>query len=191
MVSEDIEEGEYVLGVSVECAETVASRDFIVNVEKKKLDFELISADRVRADRVRVLYSLQELAIEDQDVELYFSILSEDGQEVGNATENISISSNTTKEFRTNMMIDESLLPINETTNETLESELTLNVNFNSQIYSSSVQNPITIGAPIGGFAIFEGVGAGSIVIFLVVVAALVVIFFIVRKARLAKKPIR
>jgi hypothetical protein len=73
---------------------------------------------------------------------------------------------------------------VNETSGEFLETDLKLSANFNSQIYSSSVLEPITLGAPIGGFAIFGGTGAGSVVVFLIVLAIVVAIFFVARKLR-------
>ena len=190
-VPEETEEGSYSLKVSIECSEIFATRDFIVNVEKKKLEFDIISADRTRDDRVRVLYSLEELAGEDQDVVFIFSLVDINGVEVGRAEVNQSIGANSSDEFRININIDESLLPVNETTNETLESELILNVNFNSQIYSSSIQEKVLIGAPIGGFAIFEGVGAGEAILFVVVLFVLVFIFIFARRMRRKGKTLK
>ena len=190
-VPEETEEGSYSLRISTECSEVLTTRDFTVNVEEKKLEFEVISADRTRDDRVRVIYSLEELAGEEQDVVFIFSLVDANNIEVGRVKVNQSIDANSTDEFRTNIDINESLLPINETTNETLESELTLNVNFNSEIYSSSVMEKITIGAPIGGFAIFEGVGAGEAILFVVVLFVLVFIFVFARRMRRKGKTLK
>ena len=190
-VPEETEEGIYSLKVSIGCSEIFATRDFTVDVVKKKLEFEVISADRTRDDRVRVLYSLEELSGNDQDVVFTFSLVDANNVEVGRAEVNHSIGANSIDEFKTNININESLLPINETTNETLESELTLNVNFNSQIYSSSIQEKVLIGAPIGGFAIFEGVGAGEAVIFVIVLFVLVFIFIFARRMRRKGKTLK
>jgi len=190
-VPEETEEGIYSLKVSIGCSEIFATRDFTVDVVKKKLEFDVISADRTRDDRVRVLYSLEELSGNDQDVVFTFSLVDANNVEVGRAEVNHSIGANSIDEFRTNININESLLPINETTNETLESELTLNVNFNSQIYSSSIQEKVLIGAPIGGFAIFEGVGAGEAVIFVIVLFVLVFIFIFARRMRRKGKTLK
>jgi len=190
-VPEETGEGPYSLKVSIGCSEIFTARDFTVNVEKKKLEFKVISADRTRLNRVRIIYSLEELAGEDQDVVFTFSLVDANNVEVGRVEVNQSIDANSTDEFRTNININESLLPINETTNETLESELTLNVNFNSQIYSSSIQEKVLIGAPIGGFAIFEGVGAGEAIIFVVVLFVLVFIFVFARRMRKKGKTLK
>ena len=190
-VPEETEEGSYSLRVLTKCSGISAARDLTVNVEKKKLEFEVISADRTRLNRVRIIYSLEELAGEDQDVVFIFSLVDANNVEVGRVEVNQSIDANSTDEFRTNININESLLPINETTNETLESELTLNVNFNSQIYSSSIQEKVLIGAPIGGFAILEGVGAGEAIIFVVVLFVLVFIFVFARRMRRKGKTLK
>jgi len=177
-VPEATSPGEHTLGLSVDCAEATTSQTITVNVLQKKLNFNITNVQRTREDRVRVDYSLTELAGEDQDVEIYFSIKDASGLEVANASQNRSIGANKTDDFRTNIQI-----------NETLEGNLTLSAAFNSQVYSSSVLEPISLGAPIGGFAIFEGVGgAGGVIILVVVVLILVVIFFIARKMRKSGK---
>ncbi len=141
---------------------------------------------------MRVVYSLQELSGENQDVELGFSLLNENNQEVATASENQSIEANALQEFSVDIGINESLLPVNETTNETMESsELTLVVDFNSQIYSSSVSERITLGAPIGGFAIFAGIGAGEAIIFVVVLFVLIFIFVFARRMRKRGKTLK
>ena len=190
-VPEETEENSYSLKVATLCSNMYKIHDFVVNVEKKKLEFEVISADRTRSNRVRIIYSLEELAGEEQNVVFTFSLVDVSNAEMGNAEVNQSIDANSTDEFRINIEINESLLPINETTNETLESELTLNVNFNSEIYSSSVRETITLGAPIGGFAIFEGVGAGEAIIFVIVLFVLVFIFIFARRMRRKGKTLK
>lgn len=177
-VPEATSPGAHTLGLSVNCAEATASQTFTVNVLQKKLNLNITNVQRTREDRVRVDYSLTELAGEDQDVEIYFSIKDASGLEVANASQNRSIDANKTDNFRTNIQI-----------NETLEGNLTLSAAFNSQIYSSSVLEPISLGAPIGGFAIFEGVGgAGGVIILVVVALVLVVVFLIARKMRQSGK---
>ncbi len=192
VVPEETEEGSYSLKVSFEdCLNTAMTKEFTINVEKKKLEFEIISVDRTRSNRVRIIYSLEELAGEEQEIVFAFSLVDADNVEVGRLELNKSVDANSTDEFKINIEINESLLPINETTNETLESELTLNVNFDSEIYSSSVMETITLGAPIGGFAIFEGVGAGEAIIFVIVLFVLVFIFVFARRMRRQGKTLR
>ena len=70
---------------------------------------------------------------------------------------------------------------------------MTLNVDLNSEKYSSSVRELITLGAPIGGFAIFGegGLGTGGIVVILVVFVVLVAIFFVIRKMKSSGKTLK
>lgn len=177
-VPEDTPDGSYTLSVSADCAETASSRDLIVNVEKPKLGVDLISSERTKANRVRVVYELTELTGENQNVEVYFALLDENNIEVANATENRSIDANATKDFRINIPV-----------NESLEGNLSLSGNFNSQVYSSSVLEPISLGAPIGGFAVFDigSVGKGSIAVFVGLVVVFLVLFFSVRKMKRSK----
>ena len=177
-VSEETNPGEYNLGVSLTCTETSASGTLGLIVIKKVFDFEIFNVQRTRQDRVRVDYSLTELSGEDQDLEIFFSIVDASGLEIANTSQNSSINANDTKDFRVNIPI-----------NESLEGNLTLSAAINSQNYSTSVLEPITLGAPIGGFAIFEGVGGtGGVIVILIVILVLGAIFFAARRMRKLKK---
>jgi hypothetical protein len=170
--------GAHTITLSVTCSETAATKELIVTVLQKKLDFNITGVQRTRGDRVRVDYSLTDLVGENQDVQIFFSIKDNSGVQVANISQNKSIDANKTDDFRVNVPI-----------NETLEGNLTLSAAFNSQIYSSSVLEPITLGAPIGGFAILGGIGGtGSIILLVVVVLVLVIVFFIARKMRKSGK---
>ena len=176
-VSGEMEDGQYPVSVSVECTQKSISKDFVIEIEAKKLDFQILSVDRTRQDRVRIIYSLEELTGESQDVELKFYIKDLENVEVSNVSENKSLAGDTLKDFRTYMSI-----------NESLEGNLTFVANFNSEVYSSSVMEPIVLGAPMGGFAIFEGIGTGGIILLVVVVIVLLVIFLVARKIRTSRK---
>ncbi len=178
-VPEDVVEGTYSLSVSAECFETAIAKDISVEAIKKRVEFEILDSGRTSASKVRVIYSITELIGEDQDVEIYFSLLGLNNQEVSNVSVNKSIGANATREFRTSLSI-----------NKSLEGNLSLSASFNSQVYSSSVQETVALGTPIAGFAIFGG-GLGtlqSIIIVVVVLAILIIIFVIVRKARKSKR---
>lgn len=170
-VPEGTPEGTYTIELLLRCSNTGGLKDLTFEVVEEKIGFELLDAQRTREDRVRVIYELSELTGEDQDVEISFAI-SEDGVQVADTAENVSIDANDTDEFRTNIDI-----------NESLNGTMTLSISYNSEIYSSSVEEPITLGAPVGGFAIFEGLGTGGTV-FVIVVLALALIFVAVRRMR-------
>ena len=175
-VPEETAPGAYTLGLSLNCAQTSASKTLSLNVLQKKLDFNITNVQRTRQNRVSVDYALTELAGENQDVQIYFSIKDSSGVEVANASQNRSVDADATDEFRTNV-------PINESLNGTM----TLSAAFNSQIYSSTVLEPIDLSI-VTGSAIFGGVGgAGSIILVVVVIVVLGAIFFVVRKLRKSK----
>ncbi len=170
-VPDGTNEGSYSSSVSVECAQISESKTFAINVLNEKLGLDILSIERISKGRVRIDYSLRELSGKNQTVEINFSILNSAGQEVSNASANKTIDANLIKEFKI-------YIPINKS----LEGNLTLSALFNSEIYSNSVQEPITLGAPIGGFAIFEGIRTGSIIILVVVVLSLIALLIVIRR---------
>jgi hypothetical protein len=180
VVPEETEPGLYELSASITCLETNLAKTFNVEVTEKKLDFEILSAERISGDQVTVIYSLTELTGEEQDVEIQFSILDMNNNEIASASESQVIEANQKKDLTTDIQVEESL-----------EGNMNLNAEFNSQLYSSSVSESFTLGAaPVGGFAIFEGVGGtGGFIVFVIVVLVLVAIFFVVRKLRTGKIP--
>ncbi len=181
-VPEETVVAEYILELSVSCSETSAVKDITINVLQKKLDFNITNVQRTRANRVTVDYTLTELSGENQDLTIFFSIKDGSGLEAANVSQNSSIDANKTDDFRVNIPI-----------NESLEGNVTLSAAFNSQIYSNSVLEPITLGAPtggvLGGFVIFGGEGVtGNIAIIVIVLLAIIVIFFVARKIRKSGK---
>lgn len=179
-VPENSQDSDYSFSASLSCIGDSVSRDFTLTVEEEKIDFELLDAQRTRQDRVRVLYSLSELIGESQDVEVSFILTDSNGTLAAQVEENHTIEANSSEEFSLNIEV-----------NETLEGEIDLDVSYNSEIYSSSVQEKITLGAPIGGFAVFEGFGAGTAIIVIVVAAVLVLVLFFARKMRKSKKTLK
>ena len=174
VVPEGTAAGSYGLGVSLDCPGTDVAELFTVEVVEKKLEFGLISVERTEQDEVEVTYSLEELSGEDQNVEIGLSLLR-DIEKVAEVSTSQALAANAVEEFLAVVPVD-----------ETLEGELTLVADLNSEIYSVSVQERVVIsGTPTAGFAIFGGEGgAGGFIIFLIVVVVLVAIFFIVRYVR-------
>jgi hypothetical protein len=173
-------DGSYPLSVSAGCAEISLTKDFTLAVEKKKLDFEIIDAQKTRADRIRVVYSLKELTGNKQNVTVYFSLLNLANVEVANVSQNRTMNANQTKEFTAN-------IPINASVNGSFVGNFSLSATANSEVYKASVLSPITLGTPVGGFTIFTGLGTGSYVLIVSVIVVLLAVFFVVRRMR--KKP--
>lgn len=172
-IPEDSEEGNYTFDLVAECSGASTSKQFVIEVIKKKLDVNIIEIDRVSEDKVKISYSLEELAGEDQEVELQFSLFDSDGEEITNFSVNQEIDANKVKKYKTSFAVD-----------ETLQGNLTLEVDFNSESYSNSVQEPISLSSKVGGFVIFEGVQAGSIAVAVVALVILVMSFVIIRLVR-------
>ena len=168
-------DGTYTFSLFLKCTQISKNSEFSVQVEKQKLDFEITNVQRTADDEVSVDYTLTELAGQDQNVNILFTILDASSLDVGNVSDSRTIGANAADNFTTTIPI-----------NETLEGNLTLSASLNSEIYSSSVLEPINLGAPIGGFAIFGGEGGatGGIIILVVVILVLVAVFFIARKMR-------
>ncbi len=171
------EDGSYPLSVSASCAEVSTTKDFSLVVERKKLDFEIIDAQKTRADRIRVIYSLKELTGARQNVTVYFSLLNLANVEVANVSQNRTLNANSTKEFTAN-------IPINASVNGSFIGNFSLSATANSEVYKASVLAPIVLGTPVGGFAVFTGLGTGSYALVVVVILALLVIFLVARRMR-------
>ena len=145
--------------------------------------FELIDSGKTLfGNNIRIDYSLIELSGEDQNVELQFVLNTPDKKIISDLKENKSISANSTSKFKTILPINESLLPKNKTTNETLETELELLVKFNSKVYSSSIQENVVFNPSISGLAVFGGEnGAVNLILIVIVLLTIVGVFFGIR----------
>jgi hypothetical protein len=172
-VPENTSEGNYSLRLFTNCTGASISKEFILNVLSEKLEVSILETERTSKGKVKVQYSLQELSGKEQEVNLYFSLVNSAGQEVSNISINKSIDANKLKDYKVSLDV-----------NKSLEGNLTLAVKFNSETFSNSVQEPISLGSFIGGFVIFEGVETGSIIIFVLVVLALVLSLVIIKLMR-------
>ena len=112
-----------------------------------------------------------------QNVTVYFSLLNLANVELANVSQNRTMNANQTKEFTAN-------IPINASVNGSFMGNFSLSATANSEIYKTSVLSPITLGTPLGGFAVFTGLGTGSYVLIVSVIVVLLVIFFVVRRMR-------
>jgi len=177
-VPEDVAEGSYEFSVSVQCSGTSASKDFTFVVEEEKIEFSVVSVEKISDEEVKITYFLKELSGTDQNVSLGFSLLNAEEETVAEISDARLIAANSEGNFGVIALMNLSRV---------LEEDASLVVNLNSEIYSGSIVEPVTIGAAIGGFAIFGGYGTGTFVVFAVVLAILVVAFFIVRKIRTTK----
>ncbi len=177
-VPETIESGVYDLRVALECQGITKSVNFSVEVIEKKLNFDLIKVERIEKEKVKIIYSLEELSGLEQDIELQFLLFGPDNEKAAEVNEDKIISANSKEEF-------EILIPIDSS----LEGELNLLINLNSETYSTFFQENIILGAPISGFAIFGELGkTDSFVSIIIIILFLVFAFFVVKRIIKLKK---
>jgi hypothetical protein len=177
-VPEDATEGTHVFPLSVQCSEIIKNSDFSVEVVNKKVEFNITAVERTRTDRVVVSYNLKELLNEKQNVSLKFFLYDASNAEVGNATVNQTLSAGRSKDFTTNIAI-----------NESLQGNLTLSANVNAEQYFVSVKKPITLTTPTGFFALGENLGTtGNILAIVILLVAIVGIFFLLKRKNIFKK---
>ena len=159
--------------------EIVTGGSVPVSVEKK-IGFDIVSVQRAGSDNVRIIYILKELAGENQEINVSFSLLDLNNNKVAEVVELKEIVADSSEEFSTDVPLSRDFEA----------DELNLRANFNSEIYSSSVLKPVTLGGSIGGFAIFDlgNIGRGRAVLFLGVLLALIIIFIIIRKIRKSRE---
>ncbi|MEK6830058.1 MAG: hypothetical protein AABY15_08130 [Nanoarchaeota archaeon] len=176
-VPENAEEGNFAFSATIQCAEITKSSDFTVSVVKKSVEFNITDVKRTRQDRVVVTYSLEELLDEEQTVQLQFFLYDANNQEVANTSANQTLSKGVSDDFSTNIPI-----------NASLEGNLTLTANLNSKQYSSSVREPIVLGAPTGFFALGDDLGTtGNILAIVILIAAVAAVTFFVKRKKNSK----
>ena len=127
------------------------------------MKFDLLGVVRENDESVKVSYSLEELSGIDQEVKLEF-LFFEGNEKVAETLESKFILANSKNEFETFMNIDPSL-----------EGNLNLLINLNSETYSAFVQENIILSSPISGFATFGDLIEGNSIISYVII----VLFFI------------
>lgn len=180
-VPEGTAEGTYTIPVALSCLGVSQSLEISVEVVTEKIKFNLLDVRRIREDKVRVFYELNELTGAEQDIGISFKVIDVNKDVVAELAENHTLKANQTDDFKTDIFVNESYFTANETSNETSEFELI--VDLNSQIYSASVEEPIVVGS-ISGFAILGGFGTGGYVLVIAIVLGILCTILIVRKVR-------
>ncbi len=177
-IPENIGSGEYIIDVSLTCKEKSKDTSFIVEVINKELDLYLDNINRESPDSVKVDYTIEEFSGKDHDVSLQFLLFDADGKQVSELNEARFIKASSKESFQTFLNID-----------ETLEGQMTLLVNFNSDTYSGFVQENTFLGRSISGFTILDRIGGSdNIVSVALIILFLVFTFFVVRSIRNKKK---
>ncbi|MBI3623065.1 hypothetical protein HY212_03220 [Candidatus Pacearchaeota archaeon] len=173
-IPEESKEGKYLMHVLLDCSEVSKSADFFVEIQGKQVDFKLVDVERAGKGNVKVKYNISELKGINQNLELQFLIFSLDNKKEAEVKEAKSILANSSQEFETTIPIK-----------ETLQGDLSLLVNINSETYSSFVQENIVLGSPVSGFTIFGGLARrDSLISISLVLLFFVFAFFIVKRIR-------
>lgn len=181
-VSNGTTEGTYTIVLSAQCAEVIKNSEFSVNVVKKRVDFNITEVERTREDRVVVRYSLKELLDEEQTVELQFFLYDDANKEVGNASVNQTLSARRSSNFRTNIPVNVSYL------NVSIVNNLTLSAKLNSEQFSVSVNEPISLGAPTGFFVFGDDMGTtGNVLAIVILIVAGIAVYFFVKRKKISK----
>lgn len=178
-VPENTSEANYTLPLTVNCAETSKGSEFVVDVVKKKIEFNITDVSKaLLSSSVRISYSIKELLGKDQSIDLKFWLYDVNSSEIGNVSLVQNISANSSRTYRVYIPINGSLSNDN----------LTVSANYNTESYSSSVREPIVLGSPTG-LSIIEDVGTtGSVAIAAGIIVVVVGIFFVIRRKRLSRK---
>ncbi|MFH1787290.1 MAG: hypothetical protein ABH811_00660 [archaeon] len=177
-VPENVVTSKYDLIVLLDCQEISEASSFVAEIIEKKLNFELIKVERESNDQVKIIYSIEELSNVEQKVELQFLLFDSNNEKSIESKETKTISAGSKEDFETFILIDSSL-----------EGDLSLLVNLNSETYSTFVQENIVLGSPISGFAVFGNASSTDGVISIGLIALfLVFVFFVIRRILKHKK---
>jgi hypothetical protein len=178
-IPEGTNPGSYNMGLSIECSELSKGKEFSVSVIKETFEFDLLKVKKIRDERVKAEYTLSDLSGLDQSIKLDFKLIDNQSKKVSETTEFKNLSANLSNKFYT-------LLEINES----VEGNLTLMVDLNSETYSSSVQEPIVLTSPpILGFAVFDNIGdLGNIILLVSSLLVLFLLIFLIRRIRKRSK---
>jgi hypothetical protein len=170
-VPKDTKTGEYEMGLNIECLELKDGVTFQAEIIQKKLVVSLNDAKR-EENKLKVSYSLSELAGEEQDVDVELVLLGTNNERVSELREKKKISSNSNNKYEAVMG-----LPADAKGN------LNLIINAKSKIASAFVQEYVLLeGGALGGFAVFDAEHANSYVSAAVVIAFLVFAFVVGRR---------
>ena len=178
-IPESVNGGDYLLGISLDCNEISKSSALNIEVLNKKLNFEFKDVERISKGQIKVYYSLKELSGTNQDVKIQFLLFDSSNAKVAEAQDEAKIQANSVGDFDALINIDESL-----------EGELKMLVNMNSEEYSSFFQENVILGAPTG-FAIFGQGTNDKLISSVLIILFLLFAFFIIKRILSHRKQIK
>ncbi|MCU0642247.1 MAG: hypothetical protein MUF61_01545 [archaeon] len=167
----DAKTGEYELGLNVECLEIMDGITFTAEIIQKKIIVSLNDATK-EDGRLKISYSLQELAGETQDVEVEIVLLGQNNERISELKEQRTISPSSTNKFETYLNLPEDT-----------RGNLNLLINAKSKIASAFVQEYVLLeGNALGGFVVFDSENSTGYISAAIVVAFLAFAFIVGRR---------
>src|SRR3989338_6874090 len=172
-IPESTNPGNYKIMISLICKEKNEATIFNIDILNKELDLKLIKAERSSNDKIKVVYSLEELSGKDQNIELQFLLFNLNNERVAETKETKTIFANEKQQYEIFIPIDKSL-----------KGGLNLLVNLNSGTYSTFDQENIILANPVTGLAIFNNLrGSGSFILSgIIILLFLLFAFFMIKR---------
>jgi uncharacterized membrane protein len=171
-IPKDVDSDKYNVTLSVSCDEIRETIQLGIEIIKKKLDVILIEVKKNK-DKLKIVYSLSELAGQEQNVNVEILLAGTGNAKVAQLSEKKTIKANSENKFEVSLQLP-----------KTAAGNLNLLINANSPIASAFVQQDVLLdGKSITGFASFlDSASAANYFNAVLVLAFLVFAFFIVRK---------
>ena len=167
----------YTIPISVNCAETSVSQSLSLEVVKKSFEFNLIELRKIKKDKIRVTYNLEDLVNLNHTVTTSFSLYDNMSIIITEASQVNNLSANTTEEFSM-------ILIINETLNKTIGENMSIKADAVSEVYSGHLEEEVIVTTSfILGFATLGGESMTiNAIVFVAAIFAIALIIFVVRR---------
>ncbi len=164
-----IENGRYEVEVRVSCDELNKTAMLSVDIIQKKLDVRIVDARRQGKGVIKIIYAMEELAGEKQNVSVVISLMKSDKGKVAGISENRILNPKTSEIFETYIELSDE------------ENNLELLLNANSEIASAFAQEHILLESTRAiGFTIFKDEEQKNIVVIFTIILAFVIFAVII-----------
>jgi hypothetical protein len=173
-------EGKYEIPLTISCDEISKTENLSIEIIEKKFDFKFLEVIRDREDRINLSYSIKGIGETLKEIQLTFVLLDSNNKKISEVKDSIKLTNN----FETLSFI---FIPINKS----IEGEMKLLVNIDSENYSSFVQENVLINkfSRISGLSIFgDGGVIGNVIYFSILFLFGVFAFFIIKRTLKSRK---
>lgn len=179
IVPDELNEIIYNIELSLICHEFNKSSSFTAEVLEEKIKINLVEALKQNKNKLKIVYSLEELSGNNQDIEIEIILFGDNNKKLAEFTETRYIDANSLREFETILEIPNNLA-----------GTFNLLLNVLSPITSTFVQESIILGdRDISGFAVFDNSKSEILLIIaLTFIFAMFVYFTLKRICKLKKQ---